>query len=193
MTLPVSPIAGLTAIDLTSVHVPALQRFFVANPAYFLTVQGEPARPDEAREEIEDPLPEGIPHTRKWVMGFVRPDGEIVALAHLVSDIFAPTVWNISTFMLDSARHGSGDARRLYDCVEDWACRSGARWLRLGVVIGNVRAERFWASCGFVQTRTRSGYQIGNQLNELRVMFKPLAGGSMADYLALVPRDRPGA
>jgi len=193
MTLPASPLHGIAAVNLTSAHVPALQRFFVANPAYFLAVQGEPARPDEAREEIEDPLPEGIPHTKKWVIGFVRPDGEIMALAHLASDIFASTVWNVSTFMVETARHGSGDALRLYDAVEDWARQSGACWLRLGVVIGNGRAERFWASRGFIETRTRSGYQIGNQVNELRVMCKPLAGGSVADYLALVPRDRPDA
>jgi hypothetical protein len=60
----------------------------------------------------------------------------------------------------------------------------------LGVVSGNARAERFWASVGYAETRARGGYQIGNQINELRVMCKPLAGGSLAEYLALVPRDR---
>ncbi len=189
--LPASPIDGVRAVELTASHAPALQRFFEANPDYFLIVQGEPAGPDEAREEIEGLLPEGVPHTKKWVVGFARPDGELVAMANLVSDIFAPTVWNVSTFMVDGARRGSGDARRLYDAVEAWAFQSGARWLRLGVVIGNARGERFWMSRGFVETRIRSGYQIGNQLNELRVMFKPLAGGTMADYLALVSRDRP--
>jgi hypothetical protein len=189
--LPASPIEGLTPIELTSAHVPALARFFAANPAYFLAVQGEPARPDDAREEIEDPLPQGVPHTKKWVMGYVRPDGEIVAMANLVSDIFAPSVWNVSTFIVETARHGSGDARRLYDSIEAWVIRSGARWLRLGVVIGSTRAERFWASVGYAEARVRSGFQIGDQVNELRVMCKPLAGGSLAEYLALVPLDRP--
>ncbi len=146
--LPASPIEGLTAIELTSAHVPALARFFAANPAYFLAVQGEPARPDDAREEIEDTVPEGIPHTKKWVVGYAGADGEIAALANFVSDIFAPSVWNVSTFIVETARHGSGDARRLYDSLEAWARQSGARWLRLGVVIGNARAERFWASLG---------------------------------------------
>ncbi|WP_457350171.1 GNAT family N-acetyltransferase [Roseateles sp. P5_D6] len=191
MSWPGSPIDGLTAIELTSSHTPALARFFAANPAYFLAVQGEPARPGDAREEIEEALPEGIPHTRKWVIGYVRPDGEIVAMANLVSDIFAPSVWNVSTFIVETARHGSGDARRLYDSIEAWAIRSGARWLRLGVVIGNTRAERFWASMGYAETQVRSGFHIGDQVNELRVMFKPLAGGSLAEYLASVPRDRP--
>jgi GNAT superfamily N-acetyltransferase len=189
-TLPASPLAGLTAIELGSQHVPALDRFFAANPAYFLAVQGEPARPDDAREEIEDALPEGIPHTKKWVIGYVRADGEIVALANLVSDIFALSVWNVSTFIVETARHGSGDARCLYDSLEAWARQAGACWLRLGVVIGNARAERFWASLGYVQTRVRSSFQIGDQINVLRVMCKPLGAGSLEDYLVLVPRDR---
>jgi len=32
---------------------------------------------------------------------------------------------------------------------------------------------------------------FGEQTNTLRVMFKPLDGGTLEDYLALVPRDRP--
>ena len=81
--LPASPVAGITAIELTSSHVPALARFFAANPAYFLAVQGEPARPDDAREEIEEALPDSIPHAKKWVIGYARPDGEITALVNL--------------------------------------------------------------------------------------------------------------
>jgi len=34
---------------------------------------------------------------------------------------------------------------------------------------------------------------MGQKSNLLRVMAKPLAGGTIADYLALVERDRPGA
>jgi hypothetical protein len=32
---------------------------------------------------------------------------------------------------------------------------------------------------------------FGAQTQSIRVMFKPLAGGTLADYLALVERDRP--
>ena len=32
---------------------------------------------------------------------------------------------------------------------------------------------------------------MGKLTNTLRVMFKPLAGGSIAQHLALVERDRP--
>ena len=66
---PVSPIDGLHTVDLVPDGVPRLQRFFEANPAYFLAVQGEPAGPGEAHEEIHGDLPAGWPYTRQWVIG----------------------------------------------------------------------------------------------------------------------------
>ena len=36
----------------------------------------------------------------------------------------------------------------------------------------------------------RRGIEMGRKKNDLRVMAKPLAGGSFAEYLDLVPRDR---
>ena len=116
--LPRSPISSLRAVELTADDVPLLQRFFEANPEYFLAVQGEPAGPNEAHDEIHDELPEGWRYTKKWLIGFVDAGGALVAMANLVSDIFAPGVWNISLFMLATSRHGSGDAQALYRGLE---------------------------------------------------------------------------
>jgi hypothetical protein len=77
--------------------------------------------------------------------------------------------------------------------LERWMIDRGARWLRLGVVHGNVKAERLWLRCGYVQVRERGPMAMGKKMNLLRVMAKPLAGGTIAEYLALVERDRPGA
>ena len=68
---------------------------------------------------------------------------------------------------------------------------NGALWLRLGVVEGNVRAERFWERSGYWDIRKRQRVEMGKRLNALHVMAKPLAAGSVAEYLALVARDRP--
>jgi GNAT superfamily N-acetyltransferase len=189
--LPASPIPSLAVIELTAEHEPLLQRLFEANPDYFLTVQGEPARPDEAFQEIHDSPPADIPFTRQWVIGYQRADGALIAVTSVVADIFAEKVWLIGLFLIDTSRRGSGDAQALYRSIEEWVIAQGGHWLRLGVVIGNQRAERFWASRGFVETRIREGYRIGDQLNRLRVMAKPLAGGTLDEYLALVARDRP--
>lgn len=191
--LPASPLPGVHAVELTAAHVALLQRFFDANPAYFLAVNGEPAGPDEAHEEIHGELPAGWAFTRKWLIGFAGRDGALVAMANVVSDLLAPGVWHIGLFVVATARHGSGDARALYDGLEAWTRENGAQWLRLGVVQGNRRAERFWERLGFVETRTRTGIAMGRRTQTLRVMAKPLAAGRLDDYLALVPRDRPDA
>jgi GNAT superfamily N-acetyltransferase len=188
---PRSPLAELRSVELTAGSEPLLQRFFDDNPLYFLSVNGEPAQPGEAHEEIHGALPAGWPYTKKWVVGYVGANGSLAAMANVVSDLLAPSVWHISTFIVATSRHGAGDAQVLYRSLESWALRSGACWLRLGVVRGNARAERFWEREGFVQTRLRAGVVMGMLTNTLRVMFKPLAGGSMEQYLTLAGRDRP--
>jgi ribosomal protein S18 acetylase RimI-like enzyme len=67
----------------------------------------------------------------------------------------------------------------------------GAQWVRLGVVVGNARAERFWEKAGFGEVRRRYEVEIEGRVGDLRVMVKRLAGRSIAEYLALVARDRP--
>jgi len=67
----------------------------------------------------------------------------------------------------------------------------GAQWIRLGVVVGNGRAERFWEKMGFIEVRRRHDIEVEGRLSDLRVMAKPLSGGNLADYLAVVARDRP--
>jgi ribosomal protein S18 acetylase RimI-like enzyme len=83
--------------------------------------------------------------------------------------------------------------REIYAALEAWMRDRGARWLRLGVVVGNARAERFWESLGYVEVRKRFALEMGARVNDLRVMAKPLGGGAIADYLAMVARDRPGS
>jgi ribosomal protein S18 acetylase RimI-like enzyme len=68
---------------------------------------------------------------------------------------------------------------------------NGARWLRLGVVEGNTRAERFWEKQGYVEVRKRGDYPVGERLATLRMMVKLPADGSLGEYLERVPRDRP--
>lgn len=178
-------------MELTAGLEPLLQRFFDRNPLYFIATLGEPAGPDEAHEEIHEDLPAGWPYTRKWVIGYRDAGGELAAMANVVTDLLAPRVWHIGTFIVATSRHGTGEAQALYDDLESWARAHGAHWLRLGVVSGNTRAERFWQRRGFRQTRVRPGIVMGQRENTVRVMFKPLQGGSLDEYLALVERDRP--
>lgn len=179
---------------LGTADVVELQRFFDANPEYFLTVQGEPPRPDEAERELADVPPAGMPYREMLLIGFVDDaSGDLAGMATIVGDFIADHVWHIGLFIVASALHGSGAAPVLYRKLEQWMVDRGARWIRLGVVQGNAKAERFWQRSGYVQVRERGPLQMGRKTNLLRVMVKPLAGGTLDAYLALVGRDRIGA
>ncbi len=186
-----SPLTDLRSLELGPGSEALLQRFFEANPLYFLAVAGELPQPEDAFEEINDELPEGWSYTKKWVMGFASASGELAAMANVVSDLLAKNVWHISTFIVETARHGSGDAATLYHGIESWAIANGADWLRLGVVKGHAAAERFWQKCGYQQTRERPGVVFSQRVQTLRVMCKPLSGQPISEYLELIERDRP--
>jgi GNAT superfamily N-acetyltransferase len=181
----------LRAVELGAADVPRLQRFFELNPEYFFAVNGAGPGPVEAHDEVHAELPAGWPYTKKWIIGFEDDTNSLTATANVVSDLLAPAVWHIGLFVVATPVHGTGIAREMYRQLEIWAHGHGARWLRLGVVQGNARAERFWERHGFAEVRIRAGVKMGTRVNTLRVMCKPLAGGTLAEYLALVSRDRP--
>ena len=189
--LPPSPLPGVRVVRLDAPWEAALQRFFEANPLYFHEVLGEPPAADAAREEIQDKPPPDFSFSEVFLLGFVQEDGELMAMASVVSDLLAEGVWHIGLFIVATHRHGTGQAARLHACLQGWAERLGARWMRLGVVQGNLRAERFWERQGYVQTRVREGVELGRRTHTLRVMCKPLGANTVDDYLRRVARDRP--
>jgi predicted GNAT superfamily acetyltransferase len=112
-------------------------------------------------------------------------------MANIITDLLAASVFHIGTFIVATERHGTGDAQAIYHGLEQWAVENGAGWIRLGVVQGNVHAERFWKSMDFMPTRERSGIGMGSRSVTVQYMVKPLAGGNLENYVALVPRDGP--
>lgn len=183
----------LRARALTPDDVPVLQRFFDANPEYFQSVNGEPPAPDEASREYDDLPPHHMRFAHKWVMGFFDAGDRLAGMAHVLSDFLAARVWHIGLYIIASDLHGTGAAHDVYRQLEAWMQAQGARWIRLGVVRGNVRPERFWRRLGYRQVRERAGIAMGRRANTVRVMVKPLAGASVEAYLEQVVRDRPGA
>jgi GNAT superfamily N-acetyltransferase len=183
----------LHARELRDDEVPQLQALFDANPAYFETVNGRAPRPDEARTEFDELPPPHLGFTRRWVAGLFERDGALAGVAIVVSDLGAPGVWHVALFLLATRLHGTGAAAAGFAALDAWARAGGARWLRLAVVCGNTRAERFWSACGFVETRIRHGLDTGGRINDVRVMVKPLGDAGVDAYLERMPRDRPGA
>ena len=183
-------VGPLSAIELMSDDILALQEFFDANPEYFFAVNGVAPRSNEAFEEFHDPVPAEMSFTKVWRIGIFNEAQTMVGMASVVSDLIAPRVWHIGLFIIATSLHGSGVAAKTHDALVAWMQRGGAAWIRLGVVEGNVRAEQFWAQRGYREVRKRHGVEMGAKANTLRVMVKSFACESLETYLAIVARDR---
>jgi GNAT superfamily N-acetyltransferase len=195
MTRPVLFEAGpWRARPMGAGDAPWLQAFLDANPLYFVTVNGRPAGPGDALAELTERPPADMTYRELHWLAFVDEAGSLQGVANVLSDLLAPGVWHTGLFIVATALHGTGAARMLYEALEAWMRRDGAQWLRLGVVLGNARAEAFWQRAGYSEVRQRSNVDTGGRLNTIRVMAKPLAVDAFfEDYLAMVPRDRPEA
>lgn len=191
-------IPGLQAWSLQAQDASLLQAFYDANPDYFLLIDGAPPPATAAAQDLADHPPADMAWRERWFIGVQDPQARTVAVAEVVSDLLAAGVWHIGLLIVATDHWGCGTARHVFAGLEDWARRAGARWLRLGVVKGNPRARRFWRSRGFEPVRWRHAVAFGERTHDVMVMVKPLnsgprdarGGGSLREYLDLVPRDR---
>lgn len=185
---------GLAARVLRADEVPQLQRLFEADPSYFLAVNGRPPRPDEAQVEFEERPPPHLGWRANHVLGlFDEADGALQGTLIVVQDLAADAVWHVALLWLTAPVQGRGRGGALYRAAEAWMRAQGARWVRLGVVAGNARAEGFWQRMGFERVRWRRGVDTGGRINDVSVMLRPLGDETLEAYLARVPRDRPDA
>ncbi len=183
----------LHARELQDDAAPLVQALFDANPGYFRLINGRDALPDEAQREFDEDPPPHLSWTRRWFLGWFDTQEQLVGVAIVVSDLCAPRVWHLALFLLATRLHGQGLAQDAYGALEAWVRAQGAQWLRLGVVLANGRARRFWQRQGFVDLRLRQGVDTGGRSHDIHTCCKPLADGSIDDYLRLVPRDAPGS
>ncbi len=178
------------AVPLSARDAPALQAFLDANPLYSEIVNGRPFRQGEALEEITEAPP--FAHAAVHALGVLARDGgEWLGFVSLVDDLFVPGVCHIGLLVVATAQHGSGLADELVATLIERARAREAHWMRLGVVVGNARAERFWTRMGFEELRQRHGMPYEGPSTSVRVMLKRLDESTVADYLSLVERDRP--
>ncbi len=180
-----------TAFEIDARDLAALQRFFEDNPEYHLAVEGEPPGPSAAQDEFDALPPEDWAFDKKWVIGVHDAEKRMIGMVDLIENLFVDGVWHIGLFIVATRLHGLGTAPGLYRALEDWLREQGCRWIRLGVVEGNARAERFWEKCGYREVRKRRAVAMGRKVNDVRVMVKPLTQHSVREYLSAVVRDRP--
>jgi RimJ/RimL family protein N-acetyltransferase len=197
VAMPIDPplfqAAGHSVRQLEAADIPTLQALFDANPAYFQTVNGRPAQSDEAQAEFDEVPPAHLPFAAHWKAAICDGDGQMVGTLVVLSDFCAAGVWHLGLFLLATRLHGSGLATAVHRALLDWARTQGAQWMRLSVIVGNARAERFWERQGYAEVRRRLGIDTGGRRNDARVMVKALGHLGLDDYLVRVPRDHPGS
>ena len=180
------------AVEITAADAPALQAFYDANPLYAEIAYGSPWSAGAAVQEFAERPPADWPQGafRFWAV-LERGSGRWLAYIGFVEDLLAAHVWHMGFFLVATAEHGSGFARELHDAWVAHAEAHGACWLRLGVIVGNARAEAFWSRLGWVEVRRREGVEYGRLTHTLSVRVKPLGDATLEQYLDRVPRDRP--
>jgi RimJ/RimL family protein N-acetyltransferase len=176
------------AVEAAAADTAAIQAFFEANPEYTRLCDGRAPPPEEGREYVESlPPAEFTFRDHYWLL--LRDERDAIdGLAAVAVDLLAPGVWHLGLFIAATRLHGSGFAQQAHAAYEQWARAQGARWLRLGVVTQNLRARRFWRRQGYVEVKRRDGVAMGELVNTVIVMVKPIAG-ALDEYLALMPRE----
>ena len=178
--------------ELLAADVPALQAFFDDNPEYFYQINDRPPRADEAQSEFDEQVPAHLPHGERWFIGVrERETRSMVAMVNVTAHLGVRHVWHVGLFIVATHLHGQDAAAGIYAALEREIASAGAEWMRLCVVCGNERAERFWARQGYTETRVRRDVDTGGRINDIRVLVKALGSETLGSYLERVPRDRP--
>jgi RimJ/RimL family protein N-acetyltransferase len=175
-------------------EVAELQAFIESNPEYWLLTQGHPPPADDAAKSFDGLPPADMTYSEHLsLLVRHRSTQEILGQLDIAADLLATGVYHLGFFMTATRTHGSGLAHRLHEAYERWTLGRGARWLRLGVVAANRRAEALWRRVGYVEVKRRDGYVLGDMSHVLITMVKPMPGETLDEYLAAVPRDSDGA
>ena len=168
-----------------------IQAFIESNPEYWLLTHGHPPLANDAAKSFDWHPPADMSYSEHLSL-LVRHSStrEILAQIDVATDLLATGVYHLGFFMTATRTHGSGFAHRLYASYERWAIEHGARWLRLGVVEVNRRAEAFWRRVGYVELKRQDSYMLGDRSHVLITMAKPMPGERLREYLNAVPHDR---
>jgi GNAT superfamily N-acetyltransferase len=168
-----------------------IQAFIEANPEYWMLTHGHAPLADDAARSFDWRPPAEMGYSEHLSL-LVRHSStrEILAQVDVAADLLATGVYHLGFFMTATRTHGSGFAHRLYEAYERWALDHGARWLRLGVVEVNRRAEAFWRRLGYLEVKRKADYVLGDRSHVLITMVKPVRGETLVGYLDAVPHDR---
>jgi len=172
--------------EITQAQLSAVATLYRDNPDYWTSIAGASPTPAGVAKDME-PGEQGL--SPKF--GFFNADHQLIGVCYLNPDFLAHHVWHIEFLLVSSELRGTGASTEILQGLERWIQTQGGQWLRLGCVTTDARALRFWTKQGFTDLGQWQG-RILQQAVTLQLKFKALAGGSLDDYLRVVPNDRLG-
>jgi RimJ/RimL family protein N-acetyltransferase len=143
---------------LTLADAPAVQRLFERSSAFFELVEGKPAGPGKAIEELTSIAPG---KTLDDTVNFGVFDGDrLIAFLGLARDYPKAPEWWLGLMLLDPAERNRGLGPQIHRELLERIAAEGATKLWIGVQTQNVAAERFWRREGYVE-HSRQPYGTG--------------------------------
>jgi len=167
-------VAGRPVRLLTDADAPVLQRLLGRCGDYFDLLEGRPAGPDAAQQELRDGPAERVPHDL-FALGIDGGQGELAGYIGALRHHRQPNQWYLGFLLLDPAWRGRGIGSTAYWAFQHWIKAQGANSLLLAVIAENERGHRFWQSLGFGCPRSYPARQIGLKRHVLVEYEKTLA------------------
>jgi len=172
--------------EITQAQLTAVSTLYRDNPDYWNSIAGASPTPAMVAKDLEAGKEGRFPK-----FGFFDAHQQLIGVCYLKPDFLAHHVWHIEFFLVSGDLRGTGASTEIWQGLEHWIQTQGGQWLRLGCVTTDARALRFWSKHGFTDLGQWQG-RILQQAVTLQLKFKALAGGSLEDYLQVVPNDRIG-
>jgi len=137
-----------------------LQRLLELCGDYYELVEGRPAGPNAASEELTDGPSERVPHDL-FCFGISSSQDTLIGAIGTLRNHRRPNQWYLGLLLLAPNARGRGLGASSYRAFERWVIGQGADSILLAAVAANSRAARFWQTQGFGWPRSYPERTIG--------------------------------
>jgi RimJ/RimL family protein N-acetyltransferase len=153
----------------------AIQELFEKCLDFMLLVDGHPAGPHAAEEELCD-VPPGKSLDDKFVFGIVNLQNDLVGYLDVLRDYPDETTWWIGLLLIVPEIRSQGMGQKIVRGFADYVLANEGQTIMLGVVEENKLAYRFWERMGFEFVHTTEPRKFGEKIQRVNVMRRRLPG-----------------